>query len=229
MKTSEALGIAKAEIGVCECPPNSNHVLYNTWYYKKEVSGSTYSWCATFISWIFKDTDLVKKTASCADMLAYFEKNGQTVKAPKAGDIVFFKYSTNRRKTNHVGIVLDVRGNLITTIEGNTSVTSQDNGGAVMQRMRNSHIVAYARPNYSDAWKLCKKGDKGVFVKKLQHLMNQHYNQRLIEDGDFGMNTYNALIAVQGLMGTVELNGKKVNVVKDGEAGEQVWTKLLKI
>jgi hypothetical protein len=83
-------------------------------------------------------------------MLTWFEKKRQIVKKPQAGDIVFFKYSTNARRTNHVGLVVSVSedGRTINTIEGNTSVTNQDNGGKVMQRNRYSHIVAYARPRY---------------------------------------------------------------------------------
>ena len=151
MTTTKIIEIAANEIGVCENPPNNNNVKYNTWYYGKEVSGAGYPWCAVFISWCFRtEQALCKKTASCVDMLDWFEKRGQIVKTPMPGDIVFFKYSTNNRRTNHVGLVIGVDGKIITTIEGNTSTTSQDNGGKVMRRNRYSNIVAYARPKYSD-------------------------------------------------------------------------------
>lgn len=148
MKSTDILRIATNELGTKESPPNSNNVKYNTWYYGKAVNGSAYPWCCAFISWLFKGTNLVKKTASCQDLLTWFEQNGQTVKTPKVGDIVFFKYSTNNRRTNHVGLVVGVSAGSIQTIEGNTSLTSNDNGGAVMQRTRKSNIVAYARPKY---------------------------------------------------------------------------------
>ena len=58
---------ALAEVGVKECPPNSNRVKYNTWYYGKEVSGAAYPWCMTFIQWLFEDSGLLPiKTASCS-------------------------------------------------------------------------------------------------------------------------------------------------------------------
>lgn len=149
MNAKQIIDIAKKEIGVKESPPNSNNVKYNTWYYGHPVSGSQYPWCAVFISWLYKaEQGLCKKTASCVDMLDWFEKRGQIVKNPQAGDIVFFKYKTNNRRTNHVGLVVSVGENCINTIEGNTSVTNQDNGGRVMQRNRYSNIVAYARPKY---------------------------------------------------------------------------------
>ena len=150
MTVYQVISIAKAEVGTKESPPNSNNVKYNTWYYGKPVSGSAYPWCATFISWLFKDEPaLLKKTASCANMLSWCEKNNLMVSKPEPGCIVFFKYSTNNRRTNHVGLVIKTNPNgSITTIEGNTSKTSNDNGGAVMERVRTSNIVAYAMPKY---------------------------------------------------------------------------------
>lgn len=142
------LAKAQKEIGVMERPANSNNVKYNTWFYGHEVSGSAYPWCAVFISWLFDGTGLCKKTASCADMLEWFEAKSQIVKDPLPGDIVFFRYATNARRTNHVGLVVDVKGNTLTTIEGNTSKESNDNGGRVMRRKRSGKIVGYARPKY---------------------------------------------------------------------------------
>lgn len=94
---------------------------------------------------------LVKKTASCLDMLEWFESRGQLVDFPLPGDLVFFKYPTNNRRTNHIGLVTNVNAiNDYTTIEGNTSLNSNDNGGAVMSRKRSKrNLVAFARPKYT--------------------------------------------------------------------------------
>lgn len=97
---------------------------------------------------------LVKKTASCVDMLTWFEQNGQIVASPLPGDVAFFKYSTNNRRTNHVGIVdhiKDIVDLSYLTIEGNTSLVSNDNGGAVMSRKRSKkNLVAFGRPKYQN-------------------------------------------------------------------------------
>ena len=91
MTAKQIIDRAKSQIGVCENPPNSNNVIYNTWYYGHPVSGASYPWCAVFISWLFKaEQSLCVKTASCVQMLEWFEKRGQLVKTPQAGDIVFF-------------------------------------------------------------------------------------------------------------------------------------------
>ncbi|MBQ1293166.1 MAG: CHAP domain-containing protein [Clostridiales bacterium] len=147
----DILKTAIGEVGITEYPPNSNNVKYNTAFYGKEVSGSAYPWCCAFVWWVFAQHDpcLVKKTASCQDLGNWFNSQGRWFSDPQIGDIVFFHFNTNDRWTNHVGIVKDIKGNMIETIEGNTSVSSDDNGGAVMVRQRTSNIVGYGRPDYA--------------------------------------------------------------------------------
>lgn len=224
MTINEIIQRAHAEVGTKEIPANSNNVKYNTWYYGKAVSGSAYPWCCAFVSWLFRDhQNISKKSASCINLLSWFEKNGQIVTKPQAGDVVFFKFPRNNTRTNHVGIVVGIEGNKIHTIEGNTSVTSDDNGGSVMQRVRTSSIVAYARPNYDDAWIQVQKGSKGTFVKKLQHILNTQYNKRLDEDGVFGQLTFNAVVSVQAMLN--DASGKPL--VKDGIVGEKTWRAIM--
>ena len=156
----QILDLAQSQVGTTEYPPNSNECVYNDTFYGHRVSGSQYPWCAVFVWWVFAQFEpcLVKKTASCMDMAQWFKDNGKWGATPQAGDVVFFKFNTNNRWTNHVGIVKEVLdcGAKIITIEGNTSENgSQDNGGAVLERTRTSNIVGYGRPAY----------DKEVFEK----------------------------------------------------------------
>jgi len=153
------LAVARAQIGVKESPPGSNTVKYNTAYYGKAVSGAAYPWCMAHVWWCFREAGLShlfyggKKTASCAELLDFAKKNTQFV-APRElrpGDVVLYKFNTNARAANHVGIVTAVSGVKITAIEGNTSITSDDNGGAVMERVRDyTYIVGGFRPNYEE-------------------------------------------------------------------------------
>lgn len=218
MKISEALTKAVNELGVSEYPADTNNVKYNTWYYGRMVEGREYPWCAVFISFLFKDNQhLVKRTNSCQQMLEWFEARNRVVIDPQPGDIVFFKFKTNGRRTNHVGIVVSVQGkNNLTTIEGNTSLSSNDNGGKVMQRRRTmKNIVAFARPEYEDASSYhptLKKGSKGNSVAILQTLLN------IDVDGDFGPKTKEAVIQFQ----------KAHNLKPDGIVGPKTWEELLK-
>ena len=223
MKAQEIIDIATKEIGTVESPANSNNVKYNTWFYNKQVIGASYPWCAVFISWVFRNTNLVKKTASCVQMLEWFEAHNQIVKKPQAGDIVFFKYKTNNRRTNHVGLVIEVHENYIMTIEGNTSTSSNDNGGKVMKRKRSSNIVGYARPKYdssvsvvSDDRPLLRKGSRGTKVKYLQKILaeKKYYTDKI--DGVFGINTRNAVLKFQ----------RDHNLTQDGIVGKNTWIAL---
>ena len=156
---NDILDLAESQIGITEYPPNSNNVAYNTAYYGHEVQDGVpskndkYPWCCVFIWWLFAQFSpcLVKKTASCENLAQWFKDQGKWGSTAHPGDVVFFKFNTNNRWTNHVGIVKEVlEGGLkIKTIEGNTSINSDDNGGAVMERIRTSNIVGYGKPAYT--------------------------------------------------------------------------------
>lgn len=240
MRSIDAVNIAMAEVGIKEYPPNSNSVKYNDWYYnQKGISGSAYPWCAVFISWLFKeDRDLCPRTASCAEMLKWFEDRGQIVTKPQTGDIVFFKYNTNNRRTNHVGLVVGVQGTNISTVEGNTSITSDDNGGAVMKRMRNNHIVAFARPAYDgvaqevtpkfngeipiELYPTIRINSTGLWVVLLQQKLNAK-GFAVEVDGEFGPKTKQAVIAFQ----STAYDDSKKPLVKDGVVGQKTWRSLV--
>lgn len=63
----------------------------------------------------------------------------------KAGDMAMFHFDS-AEIVQHVGRVEEPPGQLVATIDGNTSSSSQDNGGAVMHRERSaSTVVGYVR------------------------------------------------------------------------------------
>ena len=205
---TDVINRALGEVGVTEYPPNSNNVKYNTLFYGKRVSGAAYPWCCTFIWWIMQSCGVpVPKTASCMEMGDYFKKHGRWYTEPQIGDLVFFKFKTNSRWTNHIGLVIAVRGNEITTIEGNTSVNSDDNGGAVMKRQRSKNIVGYGRPVYDNvadpARPILKKGDTGDYVKAWQRYLlscNIDIGKSGV-DGDFGSYTERGVKLYQRIKG----------------------------
>lgn len=169
----DVLDLAESQVGITEYPPESNNVLYNTAYYDREVWGAAYPWCCTFVWWIFAQFKpcLVWKTASCSELGNWFKNNSKWYTQPKVGDVVFFKFSRNDNWTNHVGIVKSINGNIIETIEGNTSVNSDSNGGAVMIRQRTSNIVGYGRPEYSEIV-LPTEYRYGVDVSEYQNIID---------------------------------------------------------
>lgn len=148
---SELLDIARRQIGVKECPPNSNNVRYNTWYYGREVNGRAYPWCMVFVQWVF-DQAKVKlpiRTASCGALMRAAQSADCWVTGDyRPGDVVIYDFPGGAA-TDHCGIVESVDGTYISAIEGNTSSTSDADGGAVERRARKfAQIVGAVRPSY---------------------------------------------------------------------------------
>lgn len=151
---STILDIAKKELGTEEKPANSNKVKYNTWYYGKAVGGSSYPWCAVFISWLYNQAGAISliggKKSYCPDFENYFRKQNRWHKNTegKAGDLCLMDFGKGR--ASHIGIVEKKNTDgTYTVIEGNTSTSSNDNGGKVMRRIRAKTVIrGFARPKY---------------------------------------------------------------------------------
>lgn len=83
-------------------------------------------WCETFTAWLFINTfsydDGILMTyggsAACATHAQLYKNNGAWSKEPHKGDQIYFLVGG---AINHTGIVVDVSGATITTIEGNYS------------------------------------------------------------------------------------------------------------
>lgn len=150
------LAIAQKEVGVTEHPAGSNKVKYNTWFYGREVSGAAYPWCCVFVCWVFHQAglgSLVRATGGCTTLMNWFKSQNRLVdpKSARPGDLVFYQFDTDAY-ADHIGIVERVTNTGVVAIEGNTSVTSDDNGGAVMRRSRKwNTMMAVARPDYERA------------------------------------------------------------------------------
>ena len=91
------------------------------------------------------------KTASCSVFGDYAIAEGMTVPYIKAkrGDVVLFDFNGNGT-SDHTGIIYKVANGKIYVVEGNTSLSSNDNGGCVMKRTRYKSQVNYiVRPKYN--------------------------------------------------------------------------------
>ena len=96
---------------------------------------------------------LICKTASCDTLYDWAVAQGiwhSWTETPQPGDVAIFDFSGNHTRNAHTGIVKSYSGTTAVTIEGNTSITSNDNGGAVMQRSRSRTVIkGYLRPKYT--------------------------------------------------------------------------------
>lgn len=153
--TERILAIARKEIGTHD--DGHNNVKYNTWYYGHPVRDGApnekdrYPWCMVFVQWVYKRAKLSLPflTASCGSLRDWYKANDKKrlVKEPVPGDLVIFDWPSTYSKTDHVGIVESVTQNTLGTIEGNTGIGNNSNGGYVMRRTRNKrYAIAYIHP-----------------------------------------------------------------------------------
>lgn len=146
---NKIIEIAEKEIGTKENPPNSNSTKYGKWFNLDKVP-----WCGIFVSWVYHhagkplgNIGFKKGFAGCQTAVEYFKKNKKIVEIPTPGDIVFFDWNKDQRY-DHTGIFIKkLNDETFQTIEGNTSMTNQSNGGIVMKRTRKyGNQVLFVKP-----------------------------------------------------------------------------------
>lgn len=182
-------------------------------------------------------------SALCSASADYYKQNNAWYSYPEIGDQIFFYYSGG---INHTGIVTDVSGGFVYTMEGNTS----DIAAPRAYGLNSVTIAGYGRPNWSifssnstpsvttgentkppapeqPKVKNCsvsmtlpvlEQNSKGTWVKILQLLLLEN-GEKLPNwgaDGDFGNETLKA----------VEQFQKKRGLVVDGVVGQATWKAL---
>jgi len=143
MDRIKILQVAISQIGLTESPPNSNETPYGKWYGMDKQP-----WCAMFVSWVYDQAgsplppiQSAKGFAYCPLGLKYFQDNNFITNNPQKGDIVIFDWQGDG-KPDHTGIFIQPLNRLsFISLEGNTSITNDSNGGQVMLRVRpyNAH------------------------------------------------------------------------------------------
>lgn len=131
---------------------------FGSWY-GQQVGNSNFAyqpWCAMFISQVASESGIDRNTiplfASCGVGVNWFKSQGiwhsGSGYTPKKGDIIFF--TSNGYSPYHVGLVENVSGNTVYTVEGNVHDGSGYNYG-VRKRSYNinsSQILGYGSPRY---------------------------------------------------------------------------------
>lgn len=212
-RASDVVRVAASEVGVTESPANSNCVKYNNWYYGHWVSGAAYPWCAAFVSWVLAQAGaghLAARSASCPAIKSDAQRRG-TYHAGSAGiapgDLVLYQFDRDA-DPDHIGIVESVSGSSIVAIEGNTSLTSNDNGGAVMRRTRSKGLImGYVRPAYDGASVAPADAERIDTVREVQTWLNTSHGASLYVDGIYGPKTRAALTRVAQSVIGVKVDG----------------------
>lgn len=215
-------------------------------FYNGKKNG--YSWCDIFVDWCFIECFGYEKAlkmlyqptkstgAGCSYSAGFYRAHNAFYRKPQVGDQAFFGDYGNE---GHTGIVVAVNGNIITTVEGNTSGgygVDANGDGVYIKRydISTQYIPGFGRPNWevvssnvgnedvTDAvsYPIIKLGSKGSDVKKAQQLLiAKGYSCGAAgADGDFGAGTYNAVKKFQADNG----------LESDGIVGANTWAALLK-
>jgi hypothetical protein len=145
-----AIDIAASQIGVTEQPRGSNRGPEVDVYIRTtglDPAQDSYPWCVCFLYWVFEQAAKLKseeenplpKTAGVialwnqarhteAQVIHKSEANAQTV---KPGMIFLLDLGGGK---GHAGLVIEVRGDHIITIEGNTNPGGSSDGFGVFRR-----------------------------------------------------------------------------------------------
>ena len=144
-----ALAEALRHVGVRESPPGSNRTMFGRWF---GVDGVP--WCAIFVSYCFDVGAGVvlcrawhgagvapRGVAYVPTLSAWLRATGRVVVGvAKPGDIAIFDWDGG--VPDHVGIVIRAAGSALETVEGNTAVGNDSDGGEVMRRRRSPDHVS---------------------------------------------------------------------------------------
>lgn len=211
-------------------------------------------WCCVFVNWCFMEAFGEETgwqmtcggSAACSNQAGLYRGAGRFVSTPAPGDQIFFNVSGG---INHTGIVIEVSGSNVKTVEGNYS----DGVGIGSYIMGSPKIAGYGRPNWSLAAEIpsdapadpvsgtdtsakprqtcraelpiLREGDEGVEVERLQTL--------LIGRGYYcGGRRYGGHEAPDGDFGPatavavrdVQLAAK---ISRDGVVGADTWNALI--
>lgn len=133
---TKILDFALSYVGTKESPANSNRTNFGEWFGLNGVA-----WCGIFASFCYSKAgyalgamDYLKGFAGVPFALKMFTKRGEVITAAQAqpGDLVIFDWDGNN-VPDHVGIFKAHKdATHFETVEGNTAVGNDSNGGEVM-------------------------------------------------------------------------------------------------
>ncbi len=160
-----------------------NFVEYNRLHGKLDNSeGNGYSygyyWCAAFATWCAAQAGVADSVVPTSNYIGvstqrlrtFFINNAKYYArgtyTPITGDYIFFKSEGAAVPTNHVGLVLYVKGSTVYTIEGN--VSSVNCVALKEYSLSDTYIVGYGVPNYKTgtavSLDLTNKANPGMYV-----------------------------------------------------------------
>lgn len=130
----EVVALAQREVGIMESGENSGPRVDR---YNAYVGLSKVPWCASFVSWCFREAGYTQPRTAWSPALF---PSKRIVKDPLVG-MVLGIYFPELKRIAHCGIVEVVRNDLVYSIEGNTNVNGGRDGIGVFRRIRHKRSI----------------------------------------------------------------------------------------
>lgn len=246
----EVVALAVEELGYIEKASNSNlenktaNAGSGNWtkygafldsipnFYNGKKNG--YSWCDVWVDYLFVKAFGVEEAlrllcqpygsagAGCLYSKNYYANKGRFYTSnPQIGDQIFFRNSSD--PCSHTGLVVEVNGSRVTTIEGNSSDKVQKCSYSVSDW----RIVGYGRPAYSEGTVGSISLNDSVMhittIKQVQSFL------KVAESGLFDIDTKRALIKkTQEIIGAAQTgtftksDAQKFGILYKGDIGSKV-------
>lgn len=132
----ELLDIAKREIGVRELTGLNDGVRVGE-YQKAAACRKGDAWCACFVSWVFKTAGYARPRTGWSPDLFPAKR---LVSEPIPGTVLGI-YFPELKRIAHCGLVTGIKGDWITSCEGNTNIAGSREGDGVYQRIRHRKSI----------------------------------------------------------------------------------------
>lgn len=199
----DVLRVAAREIGYHE--GKNHHNKYGEWFGMDNCA-----WCVIFAAaWCYYYADIVGDVVgrkyregglySCSQTLNWYRKHQPEciTDKPIPGSLVIFDFPGTKYATDHMGLFVRMSKTTITTIDGNTSGSSDSNGGYVQQKTRK---LSYANPVFIRPRELEEEMD----IDKLIEDITADQVFRMASKLD-GKQLYSLFTKMDEYMGTLEL------------------------
>lgn len=195
---------------------SGNYTKYNKELHDLQPSNMDYpaAWCDAFVDFCFYKTfgAALAREMLCGNFddytvqsAQYYKNRGRWTTTPARGHQIFFK---NSQRICHTGLVKEVSGGRVYTIEGNANNAVR----AKSYDINDDYIAGYGRPIYELAASIMPEGDEDrepypdslrETIAKYQEFLNTYYRDLiqpvsgiLTVDGEFGKKTRAASLAV---------------------------------
>lgn len=164
ISSTQLYNYAKKYIGTKESPENSNKQKFG-----EDFGVNGVAWCAIFVYFCFKHVKggvplenpailggVQRSYMSTDYMMARMKAAGwkeiENASSLAKGDIIFWQFNTSGSDVNHVSICKTATSSTITSLDGNSGDSSENDGGEVSIRKRSASLMYRAyRPPYRNA------------------------------------------------------------------------------